>query len=338
LQANVHDRFRIGVVGAGAVAIKYHMPALRGVPEVVPTMVVDTDADKAQRFAERYCFPRWSTSLSDLIGNVDLAVIALPNWLHEDTACQLLAAGIHVLCEKPMARTVPECQKMIDVAEQNGSLLCIGHNRRFRPHFEFAKRLIASGQIGEIIQIRAEEGSDADWPRSQFYFDPTQSGGGALIDVGIHSIDLIRWLVGEFDELRFNSNGTSNNVESEGELQFTLVNGATGNLCVSRNRKLAQQMTIVGDEGSLELGLWGTGVRIRSKKGKVFERMPHLDIAVTRRSGDASFVGQLFNFVASVAGREQLLVDGREGMESVKVVRRAYDGLATETIRETKVS
>jgi predicted dehydrogenase len=101
----MENRLRLGIVGAGAVTQRYHLSAVRGVPEVRPTTIIDIDSLRAQQFAERNGFPRWSSNLSDLEGAVDLAIVALPNHLHASVSCQLLSHGIHVLCEKPMART-----------------------------------------------------------------------------------------------------------------------------------------------------------------------------------------------------------------------------------------
>jgi predicted dehydrogenase len=319
------DRLRIGVVGAGPVAERYHMPAIRGVPEVRATTVVDTDAGRARHFAARYGFPRWTTQLQELIGTVDVAVVALPNGLHAPVSCELLSHGIHVLCEKPMARNTTECQSMVDAAKLGGAKLCIGHNRRFRTNLRLLKQLLEKGLIGDIVQVQAEEGSKADWPRSRAYFDPVQSGGGSLMDVGIHSIDLIRWFAGDFRQIEYSGNATASVVESEAELRFTLANGARGKLTASRSRELNKQITITGTEGFAQVGLWGDNLRIRSNKGKAFQHLPHLDAHVSRRpAADASFVLQLGNLANAIRGAEKVLVDGEEGMAAVDVVCRAY--------------
>ena len=181
------------------------------------------------------------------------------------------------------------------------------------------------GILGEVTRIEAEEGSTADWPRSPAYFDPVQAGGGALIDVGIHSIDLIRWLVGEFREIEYRGDGTATTVESEAELHFRMANGAEGKLLVSRTRDLQQHIRITGSEGYLDIGLWSDNLRMRSNKGKAFQQLPYLDAYVSRRPPqDASFVLQLNNLVNAIRGEEKVLVDGVEGMAAVEVVTRAY--------------
>ena len=319
------DRLRLGLVGVGPVVERYHLRAVRGVPEVQPVAVVDINEERVCQFALQQGFPLATTRLQDLFGKVDLAIVALPNGLHASVACELLSNGIHVFCEKPMARNVPECQVMIEAARRGGAQLCIGHNRRFRNNVNLAKCLMERGIVGEVIRIEAEEGSTAEWPRSPVYFDPVHAGGGALIDVGIHSIDLIRWLVGEFREIKYAGNGTTTTVESEAELRFRMANGAEGKLLASRTRDLQQHIRITGSEGYLDIGLWSDNLRMRGNKGKAFQQLPYLDAYVSRRPPqDASFVLQLNNLVNAIRGEAKVLVDGFEGKAAVEVVARAY--------------
>lgn len=332
------DRLNLGVVGAGAVLDRYHIPAINAVPEVVRTIVIDSDAERACRVAERHNFPRWSTDLADLVRHADLAIVLVPNGLHASVSCELLGQGIHVLCEKPMARNADECLAMIEAARRGNAHLCIGHNRRFQQHIKLAKQLLGKGLIGEVVNVQAEEGSTSDWPRSSAYFDFALSGGGALLDVGIHSIDLIRWFAAEFDQIEYQGNGTATTVESDATLHFSLANGAKGTVVASRTRNLAQKLTLVGTEGFLEVGLWYPTVGIRSAKGKAFQNFYRLDAAVPRRPPlDGSFVDQLRNLVAAIRREQDVLVSGHEGMAAVEVVRRAYTGQAAEPLlRNTK--
>lgn len=318
-------RLRVAVIGAGPVLERYHIPAVNAVPEVVRSIVIDADSGRARRVAECHGFPRWSADLGDARHHADLAIVLVPNGLHAKISCELLAEGLPVLCEKPMARNVEECERMIDASRRSGALLCIGHNRRFRQHVWMAKRFLERGLIGDVIEIFAEEGSTSDWPRSPAYFDPAQSGGGALMDVGVHAIDLIRWLAGDLEVLGYRGNGTEQRVESEAEMTFQVANGARGKLIASRDRDLAQKISLVGSAGYLEIGLWASSLRIRSDRGKAFQNNAYLDIAESRRPPqDASFVEQLSNFVSAIRGEQNVLVTGEEGMANVAVVCRAY--------------
>ncbi|MFZ3330143.1 MAG: Gfo/Idh/MocA family oxidoreductase [Candidatus Acidiferrales bacterium] len=203
---------------------------------------------------------------------------------------------------------------------------------------KLAKQLLGKGLIGEVVGVQAEEGSSSDWPRSPAYFDPALSGGGALMDVGIHSIDLIRWFAGEFDQLEYRGNGSSTAVASDAQLDFSVANGAQGRVVASRTRNLAQKLTLTGTAGFLEVGLWHPGLSIRCAKGKAFQNHYRLDTAVPRRPPlDSSFVDQLRNLVAAIRHEQDVLVNGHEGMAEVDVVRRAYTGQAAEPLlRNTK--
>jgi predicted dehydrogenase len=224
-----------------------------------------------------------------------------------------------------MARSVDECRAMIEASLRGRTLLCIGHNRRFRAHVLLGRQLLQKGLIGDLQDIRAEEGSRSDWPRSASYFDPKQAGGGALLDVGIHSIDLIRWLAGEFQEVEYRGNGNETVVESEAELSFRLSTGCKGTVIASRNRDLAQKLTLTGTDGFLEIGLWEPHLGIKASNGKAFQNFSRLDVAVSRRPPqDSSFVEQLRHFVSAIRGEEAVLVTGEEGMAAVDVVSRAY--------------
>jgi UDP-N-acetylglucosamine 3-dehydrogenase len=333
------DRLRLGLVGVGPVIERYHLRAARGVPEVKLVAVVDINEKRARQFAQRQGIPLSTTRVQDLFGKADLAIVALPNGLHASVSCELLSNGIHVLCEKPMARNVPECQAMIEAARGGHVQLCIGHNRRFRNNVRLAKRLMEKGILGEVTHIEAEEGSTADWPRSPAYFDPVQAGGGALIDVGIHSIDVIRWLVGEFRGIEYRGDGTAKTVESEAELRFRMANGAEGRLLASRIRDLQQHIHITGSEGFLDIGLWSDNLRMRSNRGKAFQQLPYLDAYLIRRPPqDPSFVLQLSNFVNAIRGEEKVLVDGFEGMAAVEVVTQAYGQSAPIMVSPAVVS
>jgi predicted dehydrogenase len=334
----MRDRLRIGIVGAGPVMERYHIPAINGVPEVVRSIVVDADAARAKSAALRFGIPRWSNRLDDLVEEADLALVLVPNGHHAAVSRELLSRGVHVLCEKPLARNPVECLSIIESAHRSRALLCTGHNRRFRQHIQLARKLLLDGLIGEIIRVDAVEGSTADWPRSQAYFDPAQSGGGALMDVGIHSIDLIRWLAGEFETVEYKGNETASCAESEAEMRFRLSNGATGTLVASRDRELRQTLTLIGTLGTLEIGLWAPTLGMVSKRGKAFQNFKRLDIAVPRRPPqDPSFVEQLRNFVSAIRGEGEILVTGEDGMAAVDAAYRAYRGTSAASLRPAEI-
>jgi predicted dehydrogenase len=317
---------KLGLVGAGPVATRWCVPAIRAVPEVLPYVVSDLDTDRAKTVADVCPFMHWSRTFEDMYGQVDLALVAVPNHLHQPIACSLLEAGVHVLCVKPMARNVAECQRMLDSAEVGGSLLAVGHHRRFRTNVMQAKHLLAKGMIGTVTRIEAEEGSVSDWPRSSSYFDRVKAGGGALMDVGIHCVDLVRWLAGEFAQIRYSGNETAEQVESHAEVRFELEGAVEGSLLFSRDRNLRNRVRVEGTEGAIDFGLWEPTLFLERRCGKAFKCFPSLQLSPVRRVMDASFVELLLHFIRAIRSHAQPEVNGLEGMKAVEVVQWAYEG------------
>jgi len=138
------------------------------------------------------------TSFSDLLaaGGLDCVDLCTPTFLHADMAVQALEAGLHVICEKPMALTVPECQRMIDAARANDRLLFIAQCIRFWPAYEVAADMIARGALGRIVSAKFTRLSATPvWSESNWILDPSLSGG-ALLDLHIHDVDFLASVFG----------------------------------------------------------------------------------------------------------------------------------------------
>ena len=176
----------------------------------------------------------------------------------------------------------------------------MGHHRRFRSNFLQAEDLLTKGLIGRLTRIEAEEGSISDWPRSAAYFDPVLAGGGALLDVGVHCVDLVRWLAGEFAQVRYSGNQTASAVESEAQLDFELENGVQGSILSSRDRKLRNEVRLIGTEGAITVGLWEMDLLLQRCIGKAFRHFPSLQLCPVRRALDSSFVDLLAHFVTAI--------------------------------------
>jgi predicted dehydrogenase len=133
---------------------------------------------------------------------IDLAIVSAPVHLHEDMVLRAFAAGAHVLCEKPLSNTVESCRRMLDAAARHGRVLATGFNHRYYPSVQFMKQAIDAGRIGTVDHVRVFGGHDglsnfrADW----MYKQPL-SGGGAMMDVGIHMTDLTRFILGDIREV-----------------------------------------------------------------------------------------------------------------------------------------
>jgi predicted dehydrogenase len=164
-----------------------------------------------------------------------------------------------VLVDKPLARTPSEADDMIAVAAANDVVLMPFQNTRFVPPFVAAHDAVAAGRIGEVTGVRAafgHAGPQAWAPRADWFFDRSIAGGGCLIDLGVHAIDLVRSVTGrDIDEVAAFVNGEKGDVETDAQLLLQLDNGAIGTVHASWSSRPGpdHQLTVVGTEGTLHL-------------------------------------------------------------------------------------
>ena len=185
--------------------------------------------------------------------DVDAVSICVENRSHAEISTAALYAGKHVLCEKPMAVTLAECESMVAAAERNGRHLMVGHNMRFDPVHRRAKQLLDSGVIGDVITFRAVLGNAGPegWSVDEgtWFFDKNKAALGALSDMGIHKVDLIQYLLGQKVIETTAKVVTLNKRDSEGNLIGVDDNA----LCILRMSggalgTMAASWTIYGNE------------------------------------------------------------------------------------------
>lgn len=187
---------RIGILGYGFIADLHVRAAAAVGVEVVA--VAGHHGDRARDFAERHGVARSGEDWQELVTapDVDAVVIGTPNALHHPQAMAALAAGKHVLVDKPMAIGVERASEMRDAAAAAGLTLATGHMWRYRDEVVALRDRIAAGDLGRVVRTRGY-GIHAGWGPSGWFTDPALSGGGALIDMGIHAIDTVRFLLGD---------------------------------------------------------------------------------------------------------------------------------------------
>lgn len=189
---------RIGLLGAGGIAQVSHLPAYARIPEAVVTAIADVDRGKAERVASRYNVPAVAESYDAVavLDTVDAVDICLPNHLHAPAALAALAAGKHVLCEKPFSRSAEEARAMVEAARKADRVLMGGFNHRFREDARILKRFVDKGELGRVFYgktgwlMQAASWTPGSWREEKRY-----AGGGVLMDLGIQMLDLALWLL-----------------------------------------------------------------------------------------------------------------------------------------------
>lgn len=190
-------KFRIGVLGAGRIVERMHLPILSKMPNADVVGVFDPDTGRAAKLAHQFGIPHIAHKLEDLFHlSLDCLLVACPNAQHAEMSIAALEAGMHVICEKPMATTFDDAQKMVATAEITGRELVIAFNNRFRPDVLALQRVIQRGDIGKVVEIHCEWLRRSGIPGSWF-MNHNQSGGGVLTDLGSHVINTALLLSGQ---------------------------------------------------------------------------------------------------------------------------------------------
>ena len=193
------DPIRIAVVGAGAIAQVAHLPSLRRLPGVEVAAICDNDLSKAQALAARFEVKETFDDIEEVLkyARADAVAICTPNHLHEIHVVSALAAGVHVLCERPLALTVAGVERVLQASEKYGKRVMVGMNHRFRTDVQAVRGFLAGGDLGALHVIRA--GWHVFQPSRQMMgwrLRRQEAGGGALLDLGLPLLDLALWLSG----------------------------------------------------------------------------------------------------------------------------------------------
>ncbi|MFA5858643.1 MAG: Gfo/Idh/MocA family oxidoreductase [Elusimicrobiota bacterium] len=194
------NKVKLGFVGAGGIISHAHMPGAKLIADKIEFVAIsDPLVDKAKVLADANGIKNVYADYNDMLKKekLDAIVIGTPNAFHSDTAIQGLKAGCHVLVEKPMALNAKQAQDMKDAAIENDKFLAVGFNQRFSNEAQLLKRLIIGGELGEIYYAKTGAIRRRGIPGWGGWFTNKKlSGGGPLIDIGVHMLDLTLWLMG----------------------------------------------------------------------------------------------------------------------------------------------
>lgn len=188
---------RVGIIGSQFQA-DCHAAAIGMIEDDMSVVAVASPtAAHAQGLADRYKIPHVYTDYKELASDADVEAVTItaPNALHCEMTIAMAQAGKHVICEKPLARTLREADEMISACAAAGVLLMYAEEICFAPKYVRAKELADEGALGEVYLVRQTEQHYG--PHSDWFWDPERSGGGVLMDMGCHGIEFARWVLGK---------------------------------------------------------------------------------------------------------------------------------------------
>lgn len=188
---------RVGVIGTGTIAKMGHLPHYRDHPNVELVAVADSDVERASAVATEFGAKNVYADATALLnaGNVDAVSICTPNASHIELAVASVERGIHVLVEKPMGVELVGAEQLVEAAKRHDAITMVGMTHRFRNEAQVLKRFVGSGDLGDIYYVKTRilrrRGTPAGWFTSK-----KLSGGGPLMDIGVHALDLAWWVTG----------------------------------------------------------------------------------------------------------------------------------------------
>ena len=361
------DKVRIGIIGCGGIANGKHMPSLKKLPDVEMVAFCDIIVERAEKAARDYGVEgaKVYTDYHELLAREDIDVVHVltPNREHSQITVDALNAGKHVMCEKPMGINSAEAKRMLDAAKATGKKLTIGYQSRFRPDSMYLKSACEAGELGDIYYARAQAVRRRAVPTWGVFLNEYEQGGGPLIDIGTHALDLTLWMMNNYEPESVTGTtyrklaDTENAANAWGSWdpkKFTVEDSAFGFIRMKNgativleaswalNTLLAHEAKtiICGTKGGADMLGEGGALRINGEKyHKLYTEIPDL-----KASGAAFFEGDSGDDPATVEARmwidhvkddsKPLITKPEQAFVVTQILEAIYKSAATgETVK-----
>ncbi|RAP77612.1 Gfo/Idh/MocA family protein [Paenibacillus montanisoli] len=346
-------KLKVGVIGAGGIFQWAHSEPLKNHPELEIAAICDIDFEKAKAAAEQHGIPQAFADYREVIAipEIDIIDICTPNLFHSEIAVAALEAGKHVFCEKPDAVSPEEAIRMKEAEEKSGKKLMVMRNNRFRPASQYIKKWIEGGNLGQAYAGRCGWTRRRGIPGKGGWFTTKElSGGGPLIDLGVHFIDLAMWFMGNPKPVSVSgatytkfadaediagSEHSKFGSKSEDEGTFDVEDLAIGFIRFDNGASLQIEFSwasnIEQEENFVELRGTKAGFRFSNGKlglygedhGVVTDTVPHL-------GQDTGGHGEnLSHFIDVVQGRVEPIFTIDQGVDMIKILSAIYESART---------
>ena len=251
---------RLGIAGCGRIASSIHLPILAGIPEAKVIALAEPDParrrEAARRMPQAACVEEFAELLS--VPELDAVVVTLPTDMHANAAIAAFHRGLHVYLEKPLASSLREGRDVLGAWRKAGTVGMIGYNYRFLPAYQRARDLVRSGHVGPIVVLRSIFSSSRRalplWKQRR------ETGGGALLDLASHHLDLAAWVAGS-SPLSLTCDLLSRETEDDTALlQVEFAGGVSAQLVATFGGPERHHFEIVGERGGLSIDPYGSEV------------------------------------------------------------------------------
>jgi predicted dehydrogenase len=322
------DKSKIGVIGLGGVAQLVHLPNLSKLPNAELISVCEVNKSRLMTIAEKFSIKERYSNYNEMLekSQMDAVIIATPTSTHADIAVDCLEAGKDILVEKPLARTYQEAKRIVDSAKKNKRKLMVGMNLRYRPDTMLLRSFINSNEIGDPFYVKC------GWIRKQsssekWFTKKEESGGGVIIDLGIHLLDLALWLL-QYPEIASvstqNFHHYTKNVEDTSISCIKSKNSAVINLEVS--------WSLPVEKDHFFLDVYGTKGSFSSNPFRLYKKVQNDYINLTPTQVDnptvlfkKSYLNELKSFVGAIKGLNPVFSPGEEALQRMRIIEAMYE-------------
>ncbi len=326
---------KVGIIGCGKIAQVRHIPEYMDNPNAEIAGFYDWNLDRAAELASRFGGKAYNTEDELLAAaDIDAVSVCVANNAHAKVSIKALNAGKHVLCEKPMAVTLEECEAMIEAAEKNHKYLMIGQNQRFAKAHLKAKELLEADAIGKILTFKTTFGHGGpetwsiDGRTHTWFFDKKRSAMGAMADLGVHKTDLIQYLLGDRIVETSAKIATLDKRDDQGKLIdvddnavciYTMAGGAVGTMTASWTYYGAEDNSTVlyGTKGIMKIyDNPAYSIEVIQKTGEKI----YYDIDQIQTNDHQTKSGIIDAFVDAVVNDHEPAVDGKSVLHAMRAV------------------
>lgn len=329
------NKIKFVVIGLGRIGQRHiqhiqNYGVLVGVCDSLPAL--------AKKVGDENACPSFTSIEELLAANVgaDVASICTPNGLHAEHTIKSLRAGLHVLCEKPMALSVQDCGEMIKEAEKANKRLFVVKQNRFNPPVDAVKRVIEEGRLGKLYSVQL----NCFWNRNDAYYQNSWKGtanldGGTLFTQFSHFIDLFYWMIGDVKEVNAYTNNFHHqhviDFEDSGVVILRFYNGVIGSVHYTVNsyeKNMEGSLTIFGEKGTVKIGgQYLNELEYQNIQGYKIENLPpgNPPNSYGQYQGSMSNHDRVYENIIDVLSRQGVIAtNGYEGLKTVEIIDKIY--------------
>ncbi len=324
----MRKKLRVGIVGCGKIANVDHVPGYLRVPDVEVVSLMDIKPAQMKKLNQNHGFNArpYRDLAMFLTSGLDAVSICTPNRFHYEQTLAALKAGLHVLCEKPMAASVREATRMVNAAKTAGKVLQINQSLHYHPTYVKLADLVHQGKIGQPIHVRCLRSGgttpDIGWSVGAKWFVSKAFQGGVVLDIGVHMAELMQWVAGEITEVAafVDTRLKHIDVPDNAAVLMRFANGATGTLTLSWTTPVGGgYFEVYGTEGTIRQGFGPEPmemIRTGGKGGRA--RTTHPKPGTQRKHSQRSFVD-------AILGKAPSITPGELGREAVALCAAIQD-------------